>query len=613
MRSGNDHSSDEGAPSGSISIAMHHLDTNISSTSTSNNDTGIKRRRSKHQHHNHDSSFSEDADLQFTKAERKEMNATLPSLLLPWAFLAVMAVTSTLLMHSADFSDNGFDLSDFSWERALEGYTTQDEDTVDLSQSHRNLGGHHHHAPLFPLTTSDYLGFFLATIGLMVAAGGGIGGGGILVPIFSLVHGFSAKHAIPLSNVTVFGGAVANTILNATKRHPLSDRPLVDWDLILVMEPLTIGGALIGAFLNKILPEAILTVMLVVLLSFTSYTSLTKAIKMYKIETIHMREQGLREDGTKESELTRLAHHLDDDDVDASESLLNDAEYQDSDDIVRGDESKRDSCNNNNNATSQEESAVNDADMEETEVLETEASKKEQLEQILEEERVVPKSNLQILVIMFVVVLLVNLLKGGGAFPSPLGIVCGSMSFWIANAVMLGWIVAISLFVRAYLVNRYRIKQRVGYPYVEGDIKWDARATVVYPCICCLAGFFAGMFGVGGGIVKGPLMLAMGVHPAVASASSACMILFTSFTATTSFVVFGLLVEDYALVCFLLGFVATFAGQLGLGYLMKKSQRNSYIAFSIGGVVLLSAFLMTIQSLLAAAEGEHEKSGGICS
>lgn len=35
-------------------------------------------------------------------------------------------------------------------------------------------------------------------------------------------------------------------------RHPLADRPLVDWDLILIMEPLTIGGALAGSFLNKV-------------------------------------------------------------------------------------------------------------------------------------------------------------------------------------------------------------------------------------------------------------------------------------------------------------------------------------------------------------------------
>lgn len=104
----------------------------------------------------------------------------------------------------------------------------------------------------------------------------------------------------------------------------------------------------------------------------------------------------------------------------------------------------------------------------------------------------------------------------------------------------------------------------------------------------------------------------MNVHPAVASASSACMILFTSFTATTSFVVFGLLVPDYAVVCLSIGFFATLAGQIGLSYIMKKAQRNSYIAFSIGGVVLLSAFLMTIQSMLSMAEGEQHHAGGIC-
>ena len=62
------------------------------------------------------------------------------------------------------------------------------------------------------------------------------------MPIYILVNGFSPKQAIPLSNVTVFGGAIANTILNVSKRHPETDRPLVDWDLILVMEPLTIAG-----------------------------------------------------------------------------------------------------------------------------------------------------------------------------------------------------------------------------------------------------------------------------------------------------------------------------------------------------------------------------------
>ena len=47
------------------------------------------------------------------------------------------------------------------------------------------------------------------------------------------------------------------------------------------------------------------------------------------------------------------------------------------------------------------------------------------------------------------------------------------------------------------------------------------------------------MFGIGGGIVKGPLMLEMGVHPMVAAATTAVMIFFTAVVATTSFIAFG--------------------------------------------------------------------------
>merc|ERR1712187_1067446 len=103
----------------------------------------------------------------------------------------------------------------------------------------------------------------------------------------------------------------------------------------------------------------------------------------------------------------------------------------------------------------------------------------------------------------------------------------------------------------------------------------------------------------------GPLLFALGDHPAVSSASSACMILFTSFTATTSFIVFGLLIPDYAIICLTIGFLATYSGQVILNHLMLKAKRNSYIAFSIGIVVLLSALLMTVQSLVSLTENSY--------
>ena len=430
----------------------------------------------------------------------------------------------------------------------------------------------------------------------------------------------------------------------------------VDWDLILVMEPLTIAGALIGAFLNKLLPEAILVVSLVALLSFTAYNTLKKAIRMYKAETRAMlAERGkvrMREDGMKESELTRIAREMEEDEEVEDEeregvALLGDVgrnegdnpgDMEVSNDIVAdagngegGDEGggqdrfytareggigvneETNDVENVQSNTQQHRQSNGTNDDSSTFSTAADLKAKEELAQILEEERHVPMGNVKVLVVTFIVVLFINILKGGGAFKSPLGIRCGSPSFWVSNGLMIGWILLVSIFARSYLVRRCDIKERCGYPYVEGDIKWDARATVVYPILCTAAGFFAGMFGVGGGIVKGPLMLAMGVHPKVSSGSSACMILFTSFTATTSFVVFGLLDMEYAAICLTLGFVATLVGQIGLFYLMEKFQRNSYIAFSIGGIVLLSAFLMTVQSLMSMADsGGPRPPTGLC-
>ena len=45
------------------------------------------------------------------------------------------------------------------------------------------------HKPLFPLSWEDWVGYGFAAISLFIAAGGGIGGGGILVPLYILLLG----------------------------------------------------------------------------------------------------------------------------------------------------------------------------------------------------------------------------------------------------------------------------------------------------------------------------------------------------------------------------------------------------------------------------------------
>ncbi|KAL7480515.1 hypothetical protein ACHAW6_006205 [Cyclotella cf. meneghiniana] len=448
------------------------------------------------------------------------------------------------------------------------------------------------HSPLLPLQPSDVLGFTLAVFGLILASGGGIGGGGMLVPIYILVMGFLPKHAIPLSNVTVFGGAIANMFVNVKKRHPGADRPLIDWELVLAMQPPCLFGVLIGANLNKVLPEKVVAVMLVILLTFTAYSTFKKAFSMYRLETVEMNEKANESNrpllnsgiilGTSNTNGHHSGHNFEPVQLDAC-----------------GQTSFYDSITNHD---------INKIDSEIPEI-----GNPVLLQSIIDQERHVNTGNVTLIIIMFIIVVAVNILKGGGSYPSPIGISCGSITFWTVQLLLLLFIGMISAVAHKRLINYAQLKMDVGYRYLKEDIHWDEKSTVVYFSLSLLAGCCAGMFGIGGGIVQGPLMLAMGVHPAVASATSACMILFTSFTATTTYAVHGILVHDYAVVCTVLGFMSTAVGQLVMSNLLKKTNRNSYIAFSIGIVILLSALLMTLQTVMNdLMYNMNEKSSGIC-
>lgn len=433
---------------------------------------------------------------------------------------------------------------------------------------HRALQAISHHKDLFPLDTSDYIGSVLVFFGLIIAASGGIGGGGILVPILILVFAFHPKHAIALSNFTILGSAISNTTLNFPKRHPTADRPLVDWDLIMVMEPLTAAGAIVGAYMSKVLPDWFLALLLVLLLGVTAYRTLDKGISQYKKET-EAKEKLIR-DSAMQSALDEQDKEIE---MEEATPLLDGVEV-----------SKH-----------------------------VDSPEAKELQELLEKEKGTPLDKLMLLVVMFVVVIALNLLKGGGAsYASPLGIVCGTAGYWFVSFLNIAWLFALSIYARQNLIAAWKSKKGLGYKYLEGDVEWNERNTVVYPLLCIFAGMCAGLFGVGGGIVKGPLMLEMGVHPMVAAATSAVMILFTTMSATTTFIAFGTLTYDYAAYLFCFGMVATTIGQLFVGHLVKKYQRVSLISLSIGAVVGLSTLLMGFQAVYSLVTEESQESGTVC-
>ncbi len=235
---------------------------------------------------------------------------------------------------------------------------------------------------------------------------------------------------------------------------------------------------ILGALASKLLPDWILVCSLVVLLAFTTWTTLEKGFSQYRSETKSFLAEVQEKFRNETEQQPLLSSETEDEEASAS--------------------------------------AVTNSNSEEHK------QRRSQLESLLQAESKTPWEKVYSIIILVVVVTVLNLLKGGGGkFPSPIGIQCGSFWYWVLTAAVFVWILYIALHMRADLIERWKVKKGIQYRYIEGDVEWNEWNTIKYPCICIFAGFFAGLFGIGGGIVKGPLMLWMGIHPQVASATVA--------------------------------------------------------------------------------------------
>jgi len=398
-----------------------------------------------------------------------------------------------------------------------------------------------------------------------------------LVPLFMLLLKFRPKHAIALSNFTILGGAIANTVVNARKRHPSLDRALIDWDLILIMEPLTIFGAVFGSLLSKVLPNAVLTTLLVLILAFMGQRTLAKGLKMWYEESrsvngVAARAGGIELEPPNDGRELQRDHIVEDEEVDTDTSQP----YCEL-------ESDNEEAGKRPWAGSQGQSALG--------------------------------FKISALTCCFIGTCALTILKGGGRLKSPLGLECGSLGFWALYFGCLPWVLSFAIYFRRLLMAEFKQKVRGGHVFAAGDVQWNSSNTLLYPALCAISGLLAGLFGVGGGIVKGPLMLEMGIVPAVASASAAAMILFTSAAASFSFIAFGLLHGTYGAIFFLLGVSCTAIGQYSVGRWVKRHDRQSPIVLSIGLVIALSSLLVgldTIAESRGKTLGELMKGHAVC-
>jgi len=140
-----------------------------------------------------------------------------------------------------------------------------------------------YHKQLLPIDHADIMGAAFTFIASTIAALAGIGGGGLLVPLYVLVMNFEADLASPLSSAAIMGGSIVGFIIYCQRwheRYPAIQRPLIDYETIALLIPALLAGVMIGTILDKLLPIwSILAVMFVLLIT----TTLRTGSKAYRL------------------------------------------------------------------------------------------------------------------------------------------------------------------------------------------------------------------------------------------------------------------------------------------------------------------------------------------
>uniref|UniRef100_A0A383VY93 Membrane transporter protein n=1 Tax=Tetradesmus obliquus TaxID=3088 RepID=A0A383VY93_TETOB len=700
------------------------------------------------------------------------------------------------------------------------------------------------HKALFPLGTRDLATLLLTIITLFIAAGGGIGGGAVFIVCYVFVGGFTPAQAVALSNITILGGSLANFIANSSRRHPMLDRPLIDWDLILVMEPTTMLGALLGGYLNKLFPVWLTSCLLAGLLLLLTYKLLKRGASTFAAETrIKQQQQQHGEQHEKhqhwkhgkqrhswwrsrraaaaaaagDSDSSALAEPLLDSSkgvagvdivfssnavdraaaaagrknseaaVSGSQSISQSGAWIDAG-VHAGDQQahqqqqqQQQNCEAAAGACSVPEAAVlpvpaglrplNIGSQDQQQQQQQQQQQRgtplhpwrassapgsgllcspgaQQQQQQQQYQLALPMSSSvpgsytssdssQIMLLLPhyapwqqqqqqaqaaydngtsssssslccclwrccscfdaarlqlstelvyerqqlpwqpLVVLLFLSCWVVVSDTSKAALVCGSLQYWLVVLSVAPPAAIVVLLVRQWLLAKTAVKEAAAataaedaaiaaaaaYPncYSEapageqqcpqyeavspppmhaarsaaaaagsqaaavaaaaagngsssssvafGGIHWTPRNSLLYPALCSTAGVVAGLFGVGGGIVKGPLMLELGVCPEVAAATSATMIAFTAGSAAVVYVNFGGVVHDYALALLAVGFVITLLGQLVTIRLVKALGRRSVIIFMMGGLMVLASGAAGYQSVVSVAAALHDPRG----
>lgn len=156
----------------------------------------------------------------------------------------------------------------------------------------------------------------------------------------------------------------------------------------------------------------------------------------------------------------------------------------------------------------------------------------------------------------------------------------------------------ITILIASNILKEYKYRKSINYPFHETDLKWTLEVVIKYPMYAFFGGVMAGLLGIGGGLILGPLLLDLGINPLISTATSNFLVLFTSSSTTLQFIFLGMMNYKYGLVCIFCSTIGSFIGTLFIQRFLEKTGRSSILIFSLALVLGVSTFFIPSHTLM---------------
>jgi uncharacterized membrane protein YfcA len=193
---------------------------------------------------------------------------------------------------------------------------------------------------------------------------------------------------------------------------------------------------------------------------------------------------------------------------------------------------------------------------------------------------------------------MVTLIKGSDHFNSFVGIRLCSPLYWAVYISYLPISIVITYIVGKIVYEEYQYRLEIGYPYHSSDIKWTNQLIIKYPIFAFSAGLFSGLLGMGGGLILGPLLLELGIHPVVSTATSNFLVVFISSSTTIQYILLGMMNFNYGLSCTLFSTIGSYIGTYLIQKYLEKTKRNSILVFILAAVLGFSVLFVPGNSFI---------------